>query len=121
MSVLRFMVKKAQEKTSTPKHAVIATGGKQYLVTEGQKLRIEKLETEQGQKVVFDSVLMTVNGEKTIIGQPMVKDATVEAVVVQHTRAEKVVGAKQKAKKRYIRYFGHKQHLTEVEITKITA
>lgn len=115
------MATKPQKKTSAPKHAVIATGGKQYLVSEGQKLRIEKLTTEQGQKVVFDSVLLTVNGDKTTIGQPLLKDVTVEAIVVQHTRAEKVVGAKQKAKKRYVRYFGHKQHLTEVEITKIGA
>lgn len=102
------------------KKAVIATGGKQYLVTEGQKIKIEKLLPAAGEKVVFSDVLLTVNGDEAAIGQPFVKGAHVEAKITAHTRAKKVYGAKVKAKKRHKKYFGHKQHLTEVEIVKIT-
>jgi len=112
--------KKAEIKKSTAQ-AVIKTGGKQYLVHEGLKLKIEKLEAEPGKKVVFEEVLLSTDGGKTVIGQPFIKAGTVEGTIVAHVRAKKVFGAKVKAKKRYVRYFGHKQHLTEVEITKISA
>lgn len=101
------------------KQAVITTGGKQYLVTEGQKIKVEKLAQAAGERVVFADVLMTVSGDEAVIGQPLVKGASVEAKITAHTRAKKVFGAKVKAKKRHKKYFGHKQHLTEVEITKI--
>lgn len=101
------------------KKAVIETGGKQYFVSEGEKVRVEKLAEEVGKKIVFAEVLMTVNGDETTIGQPLVKGAKVEATITAHTRAKKVFGAKVKAKKRHQKYFGHKQHLTEITITKI--
>ena len=101
------------------KKAVIETGGKQYFVSEGKKIRVEKLAAEVGKKIVFADVLMTVSDADITIGQPLVKGAKVEATITAHTRAKKVFGAKVKAKKRHKQYFGHKQHLTEIEITKI--
>lgn len=106
-------------KTAASKQAVIATGGKQYLVAEGQKLRVEKLEAVAGKKVVFDTVLLTAAAGQTTVGTPHVSGAKVEATVVSHGKADKVVGAKVKPKKRYKKYFGHRQPYTEVEITKI--
>ena len=99
--------------------AVIKTGGKQYLVQEGQKFRIEKLASSEKDKVVFDEVLLTSSGKTIKVGAPLVKGAKVEAKIISHGRHKKVTGVKMKAKKRYKKYFGHKQHYTEVEITKI--
>ncbi len=107
--------------SDSDKKAVIETGGKQYFVSEGEKIRVEKLNEEVGKKIVFDEVLMTVSGDEATIGQPLVKGAKVEAKITAHTRAKKVFGAKVKAKKRHQKYFGHKQHLTEIAITKITS
>lgn len=102
------------------KRAVIETGGKQYFVSEGEKICVEKLAEEVGKKIVFADILMTVSNDKATIGQPLVKGAKVEAKIIAHTRAKKVFGAKVKAKKRHQKYFGHKQHLTKIAITKIT-
>lgn len=101
------------------KSAVIKTGGKQYLVTEGAVLRIEQLETEEGKKVTFNEVLLTTDDKVSAIGTPLVEGAVVEAKVVKHGQADKIYGVKMKPKKRHMRYFGHRQHFTEVEITKI--
>ena len=100
--------------------AVIKTGGKQYLVQEGAKLRVEQLDTPEGKKVTFSEVLMTTADDSATIGEPLVKGAKVEATVVKHGQAKKIHGTKFKAKKRYMRYFGHRQHFTEVEINKIS-
>lgn len=103
--------------------AVIKTGGKQYLVTEGDVISVEKIDGAADAKIVFDEVLLIADdGEKADVnlGTPTVKGATVEAKVVDQTRAKKVWGMKYKAKKRYRLKFGHKQPLTEVEITKIS-
>ena len=99
--------------------AVITTGGKQYLVSDGDVIRVEKLATDEGKKVTFKDVLLTNDGKKTDVGAPTVKGATVEAKVTKHGRHDKVTGVKMKAKKRHKKYFGHKQHYTELEITKI--
>lgn len=101
--------------------AVIKTGGKQYLVTPGSRITVEKLAEKEGSTIVFPEVLLAVSDTDTMVGAPLVSGATVEGKIVRHVRAEKVTGVKMKAKKRYIRYFGHKQHLTEVEVTGITA
>lgn len=101
--------------------AVIKTGGKQYVVSEGDTLLVEKLPIEAGKKVMFDEVLLTTANEKVSLGQPLVKGASVEGKVLEQTRGDKLFGVKFKAKKRYMRVFGHKQHLTKVEITKIKA
>ena len=101
------------------KHAVIKTGGKQYLVAEGSKIKVEKLPAEEGKKITFSEVLMTVTDKTLSLGNPLINRAKVEAKVLRQARHPKVVGVKMKAKKRLKKYFGHKQPFTEVEITKI--
>ena len=102
-------------------YAVIKTGGKQYLVTTGSKVKVEKLDTEAGKKITFTEVLLTVIGDAVTVGTPAVKGAKVEGLLLRHARHDKVTGVKMKAKKRRKKYFGHKQHFSEVEIQKIKA
>ncbi|MFC1598283.1 50S ribosomal protein L21 [Patescibacteria group bacterium] len=102
--------------------AVIKTGGKQYKVEEGDKLKVEKLDkAEEGKSISFDEVLMVgeKTGAKVHVGTPTVSGAKVEAKVLQQGRARKVEVRKFKAKSRYSRNYGHRQPFTEVEITKI--
>ncbi|MCK9379269.1 MAG: 50S ribosomal protein L21 [Candidatus Moranbacteria bacterium] len=99
--------------------AIIKTGGKQYKIEEGDKIKIEKIEGVEGDVVSFDEVLFVGDEKDVKIGSPMVDGAKVEGKIVQQTRDEKVWGIKHKAKKRYKMKFGHKQFRTEVEITKI--
>lgn len=102
--------------------AVIKTGGKQYKVQEGQKLKIEKLEVEEGKKINFDEVLLVGDEKKVQIGQPNLAKAKVEATVLKAAeKGKKVQLIKYKAKKRYSIKKGHRQPFTEVEITKISA
>ena len=100
-------------------HAVIQTGGKQYLVTDGELVRVDKVATDEGKKVTIKEVLLTNDGKTTAVGTPTVKGASVEATIVRHGRYPKVFGAKVKAKKRRKKYFGHRQDFTELKITKI--
>src|SRR3989344_1461684 len=102
------------------KKAVVKTGGKQYLVTEGEKVKVEKLSAKVGDKIQFTEVLLTTTDQTTKIGTPTVAGATVEAKVTAQGKTRKVFGIKMKAKKRYRRLFGHRQPYTQVEITKIT-
>lgn len=98
--------------------AVIKTGGKQYLVSEGKKVKIEKLEAEVGAEVSFD--VLYVGDEKTAtVGTPVLSGGTVSGKVIDQDRHDKVVGIKHKPKKRYMMKFGHRQPYTEVEITKV--
>ena len=99
--------------------AIIETGGKQYQVTEGRYVDIELLENESDSKVVFENVVMLVNGKKSKVGQPYVKNASVEGNVVKHDRTKKVLVYKQRAKKGYRRKNGHRQDFTRVMINKI--
>lgn len=100
--------------------AVIKTGGKQYIVTPGQKLKVEKLEGEEGKAVDFGEVLLVESDDKKVlVGQPIVEGAKVAAKIVAQTKGPKVIAYKYKAKKRYHRKKGHRQQLTEVEITAI--
>jgi large subunit ribosomal protein L21 len=99
--------------------AIIKTGGKQYKVAEGDKIKIEKIDGEAGAKIKFDEVLFIGDEKDAKIGEPFIKGAKVEATLVQQGRHKKVWGVKHKAKKRYKVKFGHKQLFTEVEITKI--
>ncbi len=105
---------------SKDKFAVIKTGGKQYLVTEGQTIEIEKLAGETGDKVEFAEVLMLQNG-KLEIGQPMVDEAKVDGKILKQFKDDKKVVFKYKNKTRQAKLKGHRQNLTEVEITKISA
>ncbi len=100
--------------------AVIKTGGKQYRVQENTILRIEKLEVEPGQKVTFDEVLMVSANGKISLGTPMVAGATVTANVIDQMRDRKVIIFKKKRRHNYRRKKGHRQHLTVVQIQKIS-
>ena len=101
------------------KYAVIRTGGKQYLVHEGLRFEIEKLDVEEGSKVTFDDVLLTVEGEKVTVGQPVVTGAKVQATLTAQTKDEKKIVFKYKAKKNYRVKTGHRQKLSQVTIDKI--
>ncbi len=101
--------------------AIIKTGGKQYKVAEGQKLIIEKLPVAESGQVVFDDVLMVSEGDNVKIGTPKVEGATVTAKVNKQGRARKIIVFKYRAKKRYSKKAGHRQHFTEVQIEKISA
>jgi large subunit ribosomal protein L21 len=97
-------------------YAVIKTGGKQYKVEAGATLRVEKLLGEVGSKVVIDKVLMINDGENTTIGAPLIAGATVNATVVSHGRADKVMIFKFRRRKHYRKTQGHRQSFTEILI-----
>lgn len=101
--------------------AVIKTGGKQYRVSKGDVVRIEKIKdvTEVGQKLVFDQVLLVDNGKDTTIGMPMIDGAHVDAEVTKIGRADKVMVVKYLQKSRYFKKNGHRQPFVEVKITAI--
>lgn len=102
------------------KTAVIKTGGKQYVVHEGDMMVIDRMIGKEGDKVTFSEVLLTSDDGKVQVGTPLVEGATVTATLVEQGRLPKVTGVKMKPKKRNMHYFGHKQHITQVEIGKIT-
>lgn len=99
--------------------AVIETGSKQYRVTPGQKVKIEKLDAKAGDTVTFDQVLLTVDGEAMKLGTPTVAGATVTGKVLAQGRADKVIVFKYKSKTRRRKKNTHRQPFTEVEITGI--
>ncbi|WP_127556323.1 50S ribosomal protein L21 [Saccharospirillum alexandrii] len=102
-------------------YAVIVSGGKQYRVSEGETLKLEKIEAETGASIDFDKILLVVNGEKVNIGAPIVKGAKVTAEVVAHGRHKKVKILKFKRRKHHMKQMGHRQWFTEVKITGISA
>lgn len=99
--------------------AVVKTGGKQYKVSEGMVIQVEKLEQQVGETVTLDKVLMIGEGEKTDIGHPFLEAASVSAEVVEQTKGKKIIIFKKKRRKKYRRKNGHRQLLTEVKITAI--
>lgn len=99
--------------------AIIKTGGKQYIVAPGQKLNIEKIKGQEGDKVVFDEVLLVADDKKAEIGQPLVKGVKVSGKILGQERADKVIILKYKSKKRYKVKKGHRQPYTEVQIESI--
>src|SRR3989344_5662052 len=98
--------------------AVIETGGKQYRVSPGTKIKVEKL-TPEGENFVFDKVLLVSDGKGIKIGKPYVGDSKVEAKIVKQGRAKKVIVFRYKSKTRQRTKKGHRQPYTEVEITSI--
>jgi large subunit ribosomal protein L21 len=100
--------------------AIIVTGGKQYNVSEGDTLFIEKLDVNAGDSVVFDQVLAIVDGENTKFGTPVVEGAKVDATVVKNGKGKKIRIFKYTPKKGYRKRQGHRQPYTKVEIGKIT-
>lgn len=99
--------------------AIIKTGGKQYIVTPGQKLKIEKLTGDEGSLVIFDHILLIADGDKAEIGAPMLQGASVEAKVVRQFRTKKVIVFRYHPKTRLRKKRGHRQFMTEVEIERI--
>ena len=99
--------------------AVIVTGGKQYTVSEGDVLFIEKLNVEADETVKFDQVLAVLDGENSKIGAPVVEGAVVEAKAIKNGKGKKIHVLKYKAKKGEKKKIGHRQPYTKVEITKI--
>ena len=99
--------------------AVIKTGGKQYKVSPNQKIKIEKLEIEEGKEVVFDQVLLVEKDGKTSLGNPYLEGAKVVGKILKQDKDKKVIILKYKPKTRQHTKTGHRQPFTEVEITKI--
>ena len=100
-------------------YAVIKTGGKQYKVIAGEKIKVEKLETEIGGIVVIDKVLMISDETNTTIGAPLIAGATVSATVISQGRADKVMIFKFRRRKHYRKTQGHRQSFTEIQIGEI--
>jgi len=100
-------------------YAVIRSGGKQYKVAPGEKLRVEQLTADVGAEVVLDQVLMVGEGDSIRVGQPIVTGATVKATVVGHGRGDKVTIFKMRRRKHYQKHQGHRQNFTELKIDSI--
>ena len=102
-------------------YAVIASGGKQYRVEEGESLRVERLDAEEGAEIELDRVLLVGDGETVTVGTPLVEGGKVAATVRGHGRHKKIKVVKFKRRKNYLRQHGHRQDFTELEIKSITA
>jgi len=102
-------------------YAVVKTGGKQYRVSAGEKLKIEQIAAEVGQEIVLGEVLLVADGEALTLGAPLVAGATVKAKVLAHGRGDKVHIYKMRRRKHYRKSQGHRQNYTEIEILGIAA
>ena len=97
-------------------YAIVETGGKQYRVTAGEKLKIEQIPADVGSQITLDQVLMVGEGESVKVGNPLVAGATVTATVVSHGRGVKVKIFKLRRRKHYQRTQGHRQNYTEIRV-----
>ena len=102
-------------------YAVVKTGGKQYKVAEGQYLKVEKLDGNEGDSIELDQVLMIADGDKLKIGTPMIEGGKVSAKIKSHGRGKKVEIMKFRRRKHHQKKTGHRQYYTELEITGIAA
>jgi large subunit ribosomal protein L21 len=102
-------------------YAVIKTGGKQYRVAPGEKLKIEQIPADVGSQVVLDQVLMVADGDAVTLGQPLVSGAKVSVTVLAHGRHDKVRIFKMRRRKHYQKHQGHRQNYTEIKIDAINA
>ena len=102
-------------------YAVIKTGGKQYKVAPGEKLKVEQIPADVGAQVILDQVLMVGDDASVRLGQPMVTGATVKATVLSHGRGEKLRIFKMRRRKHFRKQGGHRQPFTELEISAVTA
>jgi len=100
-------------------YAVVKTGGKQYKVAVGEKLKVEQIAADIDAQIVLEEVLMVVDGEAVSVGTPLVSGAKVEATVVSHGRGEKVRIFKMRRRKHYQKRQGHRQNFTEIRIDAI--
>jgi large subunit ribosomal protein L21 len=101
-------------------YAVIKTGGKQYRVSSGEKLKVEQLAADVGSQITIDQVLLVADGDKVSIGQPLVTGAKVQATVVNHGRDDKVHIFKMRRRKHFKKQQGHRQNFTEIQVDKIS-
>ena len=101
--------------------AIVNISGKQYRVEKGDKIKVALLETESGKKVKFENVLLTDDGKKVTIGNPVVSGATVSGTVINHGRDRKVIVFKKKRRKGYRRKNGHRQDFSLIQIDSISA
>lgn len=102
-------------------YAVIKTGGKQYRIQVGEKLKVEQLKAEPGSELVIDQVLMVADGDNVSVGSPLVEGAKVNAKVLEQGRHDKIRIFKMRRRKHYQKHQGHRQNYTEIEITGISA
>ncbi len=102
-------------------YAVIKTGGKQYRVVAGEKIKVEQIPADVGSEITIDQVLMVGEGESVKIGTPVVSGATVKASVVSHGRHDKIKIFKMRRRKHYQKHQGHRQNYTEIRIEAISA
>ena len=102
-------------------YAVIKTGGKQYRVAAGDKIKVEQIAADEGKEITLDQVLAVGNGDKLTVGAPLVSGATVVAKVVAHGKHDKVHIFKMRRRKHYQKRQGHRQQFTELQIGAITA
>lgn len=102
-------------------YAVVETGGKQYRVAPGDTLEVERLETNEGQPVTLNRVLLVAKENQLVVGKPTVANAAVLADVVEHFRGDKKLTFKMKRRKGYHKSIGHRQELTRIKITDIKA
>lgn len=102
-------------------YAVIKTGGKQYRVAVGEKIKLEQIAAEVGQEIVFDQVLAVGEGSEFKVGTPLVAGATVKATVLAHGKHDKVKIFKMRRRKHYQKHQGHRQQFTQVQIQAVNA
>ena len=102
-------------------YAVIKTGGKQYRIQVGEKLKVEQLKVENGSELIIDQVLMVADGDKISMGTPLIKGATVSATVLGQGRHDKILIFKMRRRKHYQKHQGHRQNYTEIQITGISS
>jgi large subunit ribosomal protein L21 len=100
-------------------YAVVKTGGKQYKVAPGEKLKVEQMPADVGAQVVLDQVLLVGEGDNVRLGQPVLAGASVQATVVSHGRHDKVRIFKMRRRKHYQKHQGHRQNYTEIKIDTI--
>jgi large subunit ribosomal protein L21 len=110
-----------QEPRGYPMYAVIKTGGKQYRVSTGEKLKIEQIPADIGQEITLDQVLAVGEGDQIVIGAPLLTTAVVTATILAHGRHDKVRIFKMRRRKHYQKRQGHRQNYTEIQIGTITA
>ncbi len=101
-------------------YAIIATGGKQYRVQQGDRIKVEKLAGNPGDKIEFDQVLLLADGEDVAIGTPYIDGGKVTGEVQEQARAKKIDIIKFKRRKHHMKHMGHRQHYTQVKITDIS-
>ncbi|HQV88596.1 MAG TPA: 50S ribosomal protein L21 [Nitrosomonas sp.] len=102
-------------------YAVIKTGGKQYRIKVGERLKVEQLEVDSGSELIIDQVLMVADGDKVSMGTPLVNGAIVSATVLGQGRHDKIRIFKMRRRKHYQKHQGHRQNYTEIQITGISA